>query len=54
MSDKKNIDNRKIIAVMCVALAFLSVFIMLRQVKIYKGINEMFVESFLKTALQIS
>lgn len=40
MSDKKNIDNRKIIAVMCVALAFLSVFIMLRQVKIYKGINE--------------
>lgn len=22
MSDKKNIDNRKIIAVMCVALAF--------------------------------
>lgn len=40
MSDKKNIDNRKIIAVMRVALAFLSVFIMLRQVKIYKGINE--------------
>lgn len=40
MSDKKNIDNRKIIAVMCVVLAFLSVFIMLRQVKIYKGINE--------------
>lgn len=40
MSDKKNIDNRKIIAVMCVSLAFLSVFIMLRQVKIYKGINE--------------
>lgn len=40
MSDKKNIDNRKIIAVMCVTLAFLSVFIMLRQVKIYKEINE--------------
>ena len=40
MSDKKNIDNRKIIAVMYVALAFLSVFIMLRQVKIYKGLNE--------------
>lgn len=40
MSDKKNIDNRKIIAVMCVVLAFLSVFIMLRQVKIYKEINE--------------
>ena len=38
MSDKKNIDNRKIIAVMCVALAFLSVFIMLRQVKIYKEV----------------